>query len=1031
MRYPTEEVVQHVALRARRVVPPGKKQVCGGSAFLPVIAALSLACGAPAFAQQQVAAAGPEVAPPIEEVIVTGSRIPQPNLTSTSPIQVVDDKEIKLTGTTDMISLLNTLPQNFMNNVSDFSGTSQVLASPGGLSTADLRGLGPQRTLVLIDGKRLGTGDANTGNNNPAPDLNQIPVQLIKRVDVVTGGASTVYGSDAIGGVLNFIMKRDFEGVEVDGQYGFNNHTNNNSFMENLISKAGFNEPAHTVNDGYNRTATVILGANGADGKSNATVYFSWLNQDPVTQGTRDFSACKLNVTAVNHVIDKAGCNGSGNSNLFEPQSGVNALNDYSVVGNQLLPYPQAGSSPPPLFNSNPYQYLEHADVRYMAGVMSHYDFNDYAKVYADFNFMNDQTDVAIGPSGAFAGGNPFDPDGNGGWLVNCNNPLLSAQEQGVLCGANAGTANNVDVLIGRRNIEGAGRNSYYEHVNYRGVLGVKGDLISDAWTYDAYAQYYYTTLFFKQSQYVSNSRIGNALQVDPATGQCIGNPSGCVPYNIFTQGGVTAAQLAYLNTDSLAYGTVKQEIFHMDVTGDLGKYGIKSPFATDGVGVNVGAERRNESLTYQPDQTAASGDLGGGSGAAPTINGGYGVNEAFFEARAPLVHGMPGVDDLVFETGYRYSSYSTSAGGVNSFKFGLQYAPVQDVRFRASFQRAIRAPNIIELFNPATVTQTSIVGTDPCAGAAPTATLAQCEHSKVTAAQYGAIAQCPAGQCSALEGGNSSLSAEVSNTTSVGFTVTPTFLPGFTGSIDYYRIDLKNEISTVPVNIDLALCLNNGNPAACALISRGPNGQLFGSAIGSGGYFNDLDSNIAEQLVSGVDVQLAYRMPLNNGWGTVETSLTGSWLDKNETTPVPGFTYDCKGLYGVTCQTINPRWRHNLRVSWQTPWKVLFSAQWRYIGGVSLDTNNGQSSLQLINQLTNGGNYDAFDAKLPSRSYLDLTAFYDVLPNVTLRAGVNNVLDQDPPLVNSLISQTGSPNTYPTYDLLGRQIFFGVTAKF
>ncbi|HEY0341214.1 MAG TPA: TonB-dependent receptor plug domain-containing protein, partial [Steroidobacteraceae bacterium] len=429
------------------------------------------------------------------EVIVTGSRIKQPNLTSTSPIQVVSDQDIQLNGTTDMIGLLNTLPQLFMNNTADVSGTSQVLAGAGGISTADLRGLGPQRTLVLIDGKRLGTGDANTFNSNPAPDLNQIPVQLVQRVDIVTGGASAVYGSDAVAGVVNFIMKRDFEGVLVDAQYGFDDHTNSNSLMQGLLSQAGDAEPAHHVNDGYNRTAAVILGMNGADGKANATTYFTYLRQDPVSQGRRDFSACKLDVG--DDVPGVPGCSGSQNSNYFQPQSGPNALNKYSVVGDQLLPYPQANSTPPALYNSNPSQYLLHQDERYTAGVMTHYDVNDHARVYADFNFMNDKTLVQIGPSGAFAGGNPFDPQGNGGWLVPCNSPILSTQEQGVLCGPGV-TTGSVDVSIGRRNIEGIGRTTFFDHTDYRGVLGVEGDIVP-GWSYDAYAQYYYTALYVNQ----------------------------------------------------------------------------------------------------------------------------------------------------------------------------------------------------------------------------------------------------------------------------------------------------------------------------------------------------------------------------------------------------------------------------------------------------------------------------------------------------------------------------------------------------
>jgi outer membrane receptor protein involved in Fe transport len=959
------------------------------------------------------------------EVIVTGSRIKQPNLTSTSPIQVVSEKDIQLNGTTDMISLLNTLPQQFMNNVTDFSGTSQVLAGAGGISTADLRGLGPQRTLVLVDGKRLGTGDANTANGSPAPDLNQIPVQLVQRVDVVTGGASAVYGSDAIAGVVNFVMKRNFEGVMIDAQYGFDDHTNGNSFMQDLISKKGFAEPPHHVNDGYNRTAAIIVGMNGADDRGNATAYFTYLKQDPVSQARRDFSACKLNVVAPDssNIVDVPSCSGSSNSNFFQPLSGPNALKKFSVVGDELLPYPQAGSVPPPLFNSNLYQYLLHQDERYTGGLMSHYDLNEHAKVYADLNVMNDRTLVLIGPSGAFQGGNPFDPQGNGGYIVPCNNPLLSAQEQGVLCGPGVSTG-SVDINLGRRNVEGVGRTSYFEHINYRAVLGVEGDIVPDTWSYDAYAQYYYTSLYFNQGNDLSNTNIGNALNVAP-DGTC---GAGCVPWNIWKQGAVTPQQLAYLVAGSLSYGTVRQEIFSGSVTGNLDKYGVRIPTANEGLRINFGAERRAEALNYQPDKTAGSGDLSGGAGAAPTINGGYSVNEIFGEARLPLAQGLPGFHDLSFETGFRYSRYSTAAGSVSSYKLGLQYAPIEDVRLRLAFQRAIRAPNILELFNPATVTQTSTVSTDPCAGDTPAATLQQCEHTGVTAAQYGHIADCPAGQCSALLGGNPNLKSETANTASIGLTLTPSFLPGFTGSIDYYRIKIDNEISTVPVNIDLALCLNLGNPAACALIQRGPNGQLFGQDTG---FFRNINDNLSEALVSGIDVQMQYGVAVPGGWGRLEAALNGAFLQKNELTPLKGFTYDCAGLYGVTCQTLNPKWRHNLRLSWQTPWKVLLSAQWRYIGPVSLDTNDSQPSLQLINNATNGGTYDPFDARLGSRSYLDLSGTWEVTSHIALRAGVNNVLDRDPPLVNSLVSQTGSPNSFPTYDLLGRVIFVGAQARF
>ena len=194
-------------------------------------------------------------------------------------------------------------------------------------------------------------------------------------------------------------------------------------------------------------------------------------------------------------------------------------------------------------------------------------------------------------------------------------------------------------------------------------------------------------------------------------------------------------------------------------------------------------------------------------------------------------------------------------------------------------------------------------------------------------------------------------------------------------------------------------------------------------AVVWSTGYFTDINANLSGRG------RVADAAP--GEWGRLDATLNGSYLQKDETTPVKGFSYDCAGLYGVTCQTVNPKWRHNLRVSWQTPWRVLLSAQWRFIGSVSVDANDAQPSLRLINDFTNGGSYDAFDAKLGSRSYLDTSAFWDVTRNITVRAGVNNVLDKDPPLVNSAVSQTGSPNSFPTYDLLGRVIFMGVRARF
>ena len=271
----------------------------------------------------------------VTEIVVTGSRIPQPNLTSVSPIQAVSHQEFQLSGHTDVIDLLNTLPQNFQNDKTDFSNTSNPLNGPGGVSTADLRGLGPQRTLVLVNGRRLGIGDPDTGDQNPAPDLDQIPVALIDHVEVLTGGASATYGSDAVAGVVNFIMKKDFEGVQIDGQYGGDQHSNGNTAMQQAITLSGGHPATGDVWDGQNSDFSVIFGANAPDEKGNVTGYFEFKNQQPVTEGSRDFSGCLLVIGPPDQ------CHNSPNSNQFQeiaPAPGA----AFTVVGNAFLPWPQA-----------------------------------------------------------------------------------------------------------------------------------------------------------------------------------------------------------------------------------------------------------------------------------------------------------------------------------------------------------------------------------------------------------------------------------------------------------------------------------------------------------------------------------------------------------------------------------------------------------------------------------------------------------------------------------------------------------------
>ena len=355
------------------------------------------------FAQSAPPAAAVDAS--LTEIVVTGSRIALPNVTSTSPIQVVTAKDIEISGKIDVSDVLLQLPQNFNNSFSDFNNRTSALTVAGGLATADLRGLGPQRTLVLVNGRRLGVADANTANPNPAPDLDQIPTALIERIDVVTGGASATYGSDAIAGVINFVMKRNFEGLQIGGQVGENWHHQHSTITQGLEQEDGITPPKGDIHDGKNKTFDLIYGSSLADGKGNVTAYFTYQQADPVPSGNRDFGACQLNAVpnAAGTAFTGAACSGSGNSNFFQSGSGGPA---YSVLGNQFVINGSALTNPPAVFNSQPFIYNGRDDLRYTAGFMAHIDAADYIKPYTEFSYMSDRTDQKIAPSGLFRGAN-------------------------------------------------------------------------------------------------------------------------------------------------------------------------------------------------------------------------------------------------------------------------------------------------------------------------------------------------------------------------------------------------------------------------------------------------------------------------------------------------------------------------------------------------------------------------------------------------------------------------------------------------
>ncbi|MGH8178769.1 MAG: TonB-dependent receptor domain-containing protein [Steroidobacter sp.] len=974
------------------------------------------AAGAPAAQAQDTT---------IQEVVVTGSRIPQPNLTSISPVTSVGANDIAIEGVTRVEDLINNLPQAF----ADFGGNLSNGAT--GAATVNLRNLGNQRTLVLVNGRRLMPGDP-TQNGNAAPDLNQIPAALIERVEVLTGGASAVYGADAVGGVVNFIMNDDFEGVRVDAHYGFYQHDNSSS-INDLVAARGFNTPDSNMMDGYSKDITFLLGVNSADGRGNATAYAGYRNLTGLLQSERDFSACALNP---NGSGDARVCGGSGTTSPAQLgaiiQSGPNA------GGNAGTFVPNADGSLTPFnsllhgYNFAPTNYYQRPDERYTAGLFAHYDVSDAVQVYSEFAFMNDETNAQLAPAGLFFGGGP---GAGGGYLVNCNNPFMSPEQVDTFCTQQGlGPADTASIGIGKRNIEGGGRQNHLQHTSYRAVIGARGE-IATGWGYDVYGMYGTTEYSLNYLNDFSITRGSSALiAVDDGMGNVVcgvnadadpnNNIPTCVPYNIFTPGGVTPAALNYVQIPGFQQGSTTEQILSGAITADLGQYGVQLPWASDGLGMAFGAEYRSEESDLRNDVGFLTNDLSGQGGATLNTAGRYDVRELFTEARLPIVQDKPFAHSISLEAGYRYSDYSLGFD-TDTYKLGADWAPVADFRFRASFQRAVRAPNVQELYRPQVVQLNGT--TDPCAGPTPAATAAQCALTGVSAAQYGNILLNSAAQYNGLTGGNPALDPETSDTTAFGFVFTPGFLSGFSVALDYFDISVEDTISTIGGDLTINTCLDSGDPFFCGLVNRAPgSGSLW---LGSLGYITDTTLNTGSLATKGLDLEANYRMDV--GDGGLAFQLIGTYVDEYVVEPLPGFpVYDCVGLYGNVCGTPVPEFRTKLRTTWNTPWNVDVTLTWRHLDGVSIDSTVDNPNFAF-------GSHPQIDENLGSRSYFDLTAAYTIESdpaNLTFRVGANNALDKDPPIVTQVSCPLPycSGNTFPqVWDTLGRTVFINVTADF
>jgi iron complex outermembrane receptor protein len=1016
------------------------------------------ACAASASGPLVYAQTAPAPAPPVEEVVVTGSRLLQaPNDISISPISSVTAEDIQQTGLVRVEDILASLPQVGAESP---SGNS---ISTVGVNTVSMRALGSQRALVLIDGRRMNPGGAGgvtgPGGNANAADINQIPAELIERADVLTGGASAVYGADAVAGVINFVLNTHYEGFKIDTDYSFNNHKNDNATYLGYLQRSGNPIPQSTLNSGANRTLSILVGSNFADGRGNATGYATYLNSSPAVGYQFDHAGCTLVGGAVK-VTDPIKCGGSSTSGhgrffllgLVAGSTTVLLNRAVDPVTGDFRPYSAAVDS----YNYGALSYFQRQAERWTAGGFLHYDFNEHASLYTETMFARNTSQAQYGPSGAFA----FTS-----FVTGCNNPLLTAQEKAAICNAATLTANQTlfglpanpdpntgtfDMYLGRRNVEGGGRQDNYTSNSIRQVIGVKGR-INDAWNYDSYAQVGITQFQDIEGNFLGIPQIAQALDVvpnpvkagsNPATGVVPGVPIGgavcasavtgvaptCVPWNIWQKGGVTPDQLAFLSVPATYASHATEYIADASVTGDLGKYGAKLPTANSGLNINVGAEYREEQFVFSPDYIFLNGLQAGGA-PSKAINGGVRVWEGFTEMRLPLIDEKPGAYLLSLDAGYRYSSY-TLGFNTNTYKVGLEWAPIQDVRIRAGYNRAVRAPNMDELFEPAVVGSGGTA--DPCWGPNPTLSASQCAFTGVTAAEYGKILPNPAAQINTQVGGNTSLVPESADTYTYGIVFQPQAIPGLVASIDAFDIKIKKTITSLSSNTIINNCATTGDPTLCGYIHRGAGtGSLW---FNTTNFVEANTKNIGTLATKGADLAAHYRLNVGGG-GKLGFSLAGTYTKDFLTQPLPtGAAYDCVGLWGTTCGAPLPKWRHVLNTTWGTPWAGLdVTVRWRYVGKSSVDRSSSDPQLNLG---TPGAFYPA-TAHIPAYNYLDLSAAIPIGRNVDFRLGVNNIADKNPPLIlngnfSDCPNSSCNDNTWVgTYDTLGRYIYAHLSAKF
>jgi iron complex outermembrane receptor protein len=975
------------------------------------IAAAATASSLPVLAQE-----APER--DLQEITVVGSRIVRPDYEAVSPIVTVSSDTFRLSGEPQIETVLNTLPQL----VPSITTTSNN-PSNGGQANVDLRGLGTTRTLVLVDGARV-----TPSNVSGVVDLNTIPASLIEGVEILTGGSSATYGSDAIAGVVNVKLKRNFEGIELRAQQGL----------------TGERDGKTTVFDG-------LIGGNFGNERGNAVVSFSYDRREALLAGDREFGIYAkgpLLTPSGSGTIPEGRVDWGSNApsqaalNTVFAQYGVaaGAVNPsrplgfnsdgtlFSMGGGGLQVQNFDGDTENPGYNPNAYTYnfgpLNYLQLplsrRQISGFARYDVIPEKAEMYARLSYTTYHSDQQLAAS----------PVTCSGAALGCSVPvtnaaipadlmtLLNSRVVNPMSPTTTGPTQNFGFT--KRTTDVGERYQENSYDVTQGVLGFRGTLPND-WHWDVYGSWGAGKGLQLQEGNVSRAKLQAALN-----NAAVYAANGCALFNPFGEGAISPACAANISIRTTNVLETEQRNAVASLTGDAFSLPAGDVFFA------VGAEYRENTASFRPDSYLSSGDVVGFNASQP-VSGKIAVKEYFGELSVPLLKDIPLVDKLDLELGFRYSDYNLS-GGVETYKAALKWDPLESLSVRGSYNRAIRAPNILDLYLPQQENFPQY--TDPCnanssfrTGANAAQVLALCQAQGIPTANLAGFAQ-PNAQARAIIGGNPDLDPESADTYTFGVVWSSNAEAAWASdlqvSLDYFKYEIEDVIASLTSSSIIGRCFNqlNSNPSFdannqfCQLFGRDPNN--FGV---TGVQTTTL--NLSALGLTGVDLQLDWKLPagsIGDKEGTLGFKLlaTRTLTVEQQETAVDPFI-ERQGTISQTVASAFPEWKAVLTTSYSVD-KFLFRYNLRWIDNMRVVNNDAVLSTPTV----------GIKPWVPNYFYHDVSAKW--APNDTwdVTLGINNIADRQPPMYTTDAQAGIQSNTDPsTYDVLGRRAFLVVGVKF